>query len=857
MQGMGGIGKSVLAAALARDREIRRSYPDGILWVAVGQQPDLVKLHRDVSKYLGGQDDFKTVEQGQGILRQLLAQKAVLLVLDDVWNTRDAQAFDVLGARCRALITTRDAGVLHTLHGESVQVSLFTETEAMQLLADAVEVERSALPQEAREVVKECGCLPLAVALCGGMVKKRGGDWGAILQRLKRADLEKIADGKAINEQHQNIWRAMQVSVDILPPDEQRRFAELAVFATDRTVPEAAVRTLWAHTGRLDDLDTTDLIINLFERSLIQLDQKTTPSGKAVERRFRLHDLLYDFATRKAGEPKTLHHTLLDAYRKQCPGGWHTGPDDGYFFQYLCHHLGEADKGDECIELLCDLNFIEAKCKAGLTYELVKDYDVAMHEIPEGRAEREAEQRREEEIRRYTDEIIEYARRWSNARDRHAQDPVKYPMPEPKDIPLPKVIESVRPWTNEEIDADTQRIINNPTRLHKLKVFSQFVNSEAHNFVKYAAHPLFCIQQAYNSANAGSVHDTASKIIENNMGTRTILHNKSSLPPFNPHPGTLHTLEGHTREVSTVSLTPDGRRAVSGSGDSTLRVWDVESGQWLRTLEGHTGSVHAVSLMPNGCRAVSGSRDGTLRVLRVWNVESGQCLRTLEGHTGMVTAVSLTPDGRRAVSGSWDKTLRVWDVESGQCLHTLKGYTGWVEAVSLTPDGRCAVSGSMGELRVWNVESGQCLRTLEGHSEFVSAVSGRIWDGTLPVRDVESLQLCTLEGHTGGVGAVSLTPDGRCAVSGSSDKMQRVWDVESGQWLRTLEGHTGSVKAVGLTPDGRRAVSDGELGQDASGMGRGVREVLSNDSIICTHWYKCYKIPAVYHISFAHRSFVW
>lgn len=103
MQGMGGIGKSVLAAAIARDPEVRRSYPDGIIWVAVGHQPDRVRLQRDVARHLGSQEPFQTEVQGQGVLRQLLAQKAVLLVLDDVWQAADAQAFDVLGPRCRML----------------------------------------------------------------------------------------------------------------------------------------------------------------------------------------------------------------------------------------------------------------------------------------------------------------------------------------------------------------------------------------------------------------------------------------------------------------------------------------------------------------------------------------------------------------------------------------------------------------------------------------------------------------------------------------------------------------------------------------------------------------------------------
>ncbi len=409
----------------------------------------------------------------------------------------------------------------------------------------------------------------------------------------------------------------------------------------------------------------------------------------------------------------------------------------------------QGDMWNELEKTLTDLYFIEAKCAAGMTYDLIVDYNEALDGLPEAQKEKEERRKRDERMQRYIREMIEYAKKWNDARFRHYEDPENNPMPKPEDIPLPEIIPSVKPWMDEEIEADTQRIIKNPTCLDRIKLFSQFVNSEAHNLIKYSSYPLFCVQQAYNLANTGPVHDTARKILKNDTKTITILHKKSSLPPFNPHPGTLRTLEGHTGPVNAVSLTPDGHRAVSGSHDGTLRVWDVESGQCLCTLYGHTASVVAASLTPDGHRAVSGSRDKTLRV---WDVEFGQCVRTLEGHTGWVNAVSLTSDGRRAVSGSWDETLRVWDVELGQWLRTLEGHTGWVNAVSLTSDGRRAVSGSWDEtLRVWDVELGQWLRTLEG--------------------------------HTGWVNAVSLTPDGRRAVSGSDDKTLRVWDVESGQCL--------------------------------------------------------------------------
>jgi len=287
----------------------------------------------------------------------------------------------------------------------------------------------------------------------------------------------------------------------------------------------------------------------------------------------------------------------------------------------------------------------------------------------------------------------------------------------------------------------------------------------------------------------------------------------ASLTP--PAGSLLRILEGHTDSVSSVSLSPDGRRAVSGSRDMTLRVWDVQTGACLRTLEGHTWTVISVSLTPDGRRAVSASGDNTLRV---WDVESGACLHTLKGHTGPVASVSLTPDGHRAVSASWDKTLRVWDVETGGCLRTLEGHTSEVSSVSLTPDGRRAVSGSKDKtLRVWDVETGASLSTLEGHTNWVTSVSltpdGRRAvsasdDKTLRVWDVEMGEcLRTLEGHIWEVTAVSLTPDGRRAVSASADKMLRVWNVETGACLRTLEGHTAYLTSVALTSDGRHAVS--------------------------------------------------
>jgi hypothetical protein len=85
-------------------------------------------------------------------------------------------------------------------------------------------------------------------------------------------------------------------------------------------------------------------------------------------------------------------------------------------------------------------------------------------------------------------------------------------------------------------------------------------------------------------------------------------------------------------------------------------------------LKGHTGSVQEIAISADGRRAVSGSSDDTVRV---WDLEANACTVALEGHEGVVDSVGITADGRRAVSGSRDQTVRVWDLETNACAAVL------------------------------------------------------------------------------------------------------------------------------------------------------------------------------------------
>ncbi len=205
IHGMGGIGKSTTAMAVAHDPEVRARFADGVLWVHLGQRPDLLSGLSLLVQALGDAN-FQplSVDTASAYLRTLLQPKKALIVIDDACAPDHLRPFLVGGPDCRTLITTREALVAEAVHAGRCDLDVMTPEQSISLLAKRLgrpltRTERA----EALGLVEAVDYLPLALELvaaqladgipCNELLRGLKGEV-ARLEKLERPTIEDVND---------------------------------------------------------------------------------------------------------------------------------------------------------------------------------------------------------------------------------------------------------------------------------------------------------------------------------------------------------------------------------------------------------------------------------------------------------------------------------------------------------------------------------------------------------------------------------------------------------------------------------------------------------------------------------------
>ncbi|MGF1458717.1 MAG: NB-ARC domain-containing protein, partial [Leptolyngbyaceae cyanobacterium] len=367
IHGLGGIGKSVMAMKLAHDQDVVDRYCDGVLWAPLGQQPDILAHLSHWIQTLGDHSYQPITETAASAhLRTLLADKRMLLVVDDVWNPEHAELFRVGSSNCCVLITTREARIpqarRYPLDVMSPEQSLALMTQKLGRALDEQE------QQQALLFAERVGYLPLALELTASQIEE-GVTWTELLEdfktevaRLETLDLYSQDDiPEDTKRRKYSLTACFKLSLKQLTPEQLRHFAWLGVVPEDVTLTQEMATTLWQVSKR-----TAGAILRIFSAKALLLKSGQQSCQRVT---YRMHDLMHDLAQKLLTSPQhpeqasdlpglgltraEAHQQIIERYReKTLDEQWHTLSDDGYIHAHLTWHLEQAEQFDQIHQLL-------------------------------------------------------------------------------------------------------------------------------------------------------------------------------------------------------------------------------------------------------------------------------------------------------------------------------------------------------------------------------------------------------------------------------------------------------------------------------------------------------------------------
>ncbi|XP_041097194.1 notchless protein homolog 1 [Polyodon spathula] len=323
------------------------------------------------------------------------------------------------------------------------------------------------------------------------------------------------------------------------------------------------------------------------------------------------------------------------------------------------------------------------------------------------------------------------------------------------------------------------------------------------------------------------------------------------------------SLEGHSEAVISVAFSPTGKYLASGSGDTTVRFWDLNTETPHFTATGHKHWVLSIAWSPDGKKLASGCKNSQIFI---WDPNTGQQIgKVLAGHTKWITylcwePLHLNPECRYLASASKDCAIRIWDTALGKCDKILTGHVQSVTCVKWGGDGLLYSSSQDRTIKVWRAQDGVMCRTLQGHAHWVNTmalstdyvlrtgafepaeatVNLQDMRGSLDELKEKALQrynnlrgqgperlvsgsddftlflwtpaeekkpLCRMTGHQALINEVLFSPDTRLIASASFDKSIKIWEGKTGKYLTSLRGHVSAVYQISWSADSRLLVS--------------------------------------------------
>jgi WD40 repeat protein len=777
--GAGGFGKTTLARLLVHRPEVKQRFPDGVMWVTLGEDiagPGLAEKITNVAGVLCGVRPPLTDPLAAGAeLGRALGERRVLLVIDDVWTSAQVEPFLVGGSAAVRVFTTRIRGILPP-SVEAVQVDEMEQNEAAQLLTAGV----SRVPVGvAQELMRVTGRWAVLLALVNGAVRtdlsagrEAEESMREILQQLRTTG-PTVLDITDADERHTAVARTIEVGLSRLTAEQRARYLELAVFEEDVAIPGPVLARYWKITGGWSEFQTQRYCRRLAGLTLVS-DYRRDPDQIA------LHDVIRAYLREQTQHRRSeLHRAFLDAHRDLISDAagmsawWQLQANEMYLWGRVPTHLHSAGLDQELRTCVHHPRWLVGKLEGSGPAGL--EADLALSDDPLSRALATT-------VRQNAHILGPLAPAGSLAATLATRLP--------GDGPTRTIAEQLVAGLNKP-------------HLRAITALPDLPHPALSRVLTGHTGPVTVLAVAPDGSWLASAGDGGEVWIWDPISG-------------NPH----HTLTGHIGGVEALAVAPDGSWLASAGDGGEVRIWDPISGNPHHTLTGHIGGVEALAVAPDGSWLASAG----YREVRIWDPVSDGASDTVTGHTHWLGSLAVAPDGSWLASAGGYGEVRIWDPISGNPRHTLTGHTGWMEALAVAPDGSWLASASgHGEVRIWDPVTGTAYHTLTGHTREVRALAvapDGSWlasaggDGEVRIWDpISGNRRHILTGHTGEVRALAVAPDGSWLASAGGDGEVRIWDPISGNRRHILTGHTGEVRALAVAPDGSWLASTGEDGE--------------------------------------------